>query len=63
MTGKGPEHDPQEPKAFGLKGKQLVGIVCTTPDGVTSSVRFDRKYVHQLALDLLNMSEIVEEPS
>ena len=45
-----------------MPGKGLVGVVAKNPeDGAMGSVRFDPKYTHQLALDLLDMAEHVEE--
>jgi hypothetical protein len=54
------DFDRLRPKVFGVKDSHLVGIIATTAEGRTSSVRFDHKYAHQLALQLLDMSEVVE---
>jgi hypothetical protein len=56
------EYDPNKPKVFGIPAKGLVGVVAKDPTlERTMSIRFDPKYVHQLALDLLDMAEHVEE--
>lgn len=54
------EFDPNQPKVAGQPSEERVIILCRLP-GTTrvTSVRFDRKYAFQLALDLLDMADRV----
>lgn len=55
------QDDPDRPKVAGRPDQELVIILAKIPNSSqVSSVRFHRKYVRRLALDMLDMADLVD---
>lgn len=58
----GKDYDPYKPMVAAQLNDGLIIIVAKSAiTGKTESVRFDPKYVRQLALDVLDMADSIED--